>query len=81
MRTAIYTRVSTEKQSHDSQLTELRDYCRRRDWKDLVEYRDVISGARWLAMTAIHRQVESDTLTLWAPASRNISLVYRAGRN
>lgn len=47
MRTAIYTRVSTERQSHDSQLAELHDYCRRREWSNVAEYRDVISGAKF----------------------------------
>ena len=47
MRIAIYTRVSTERQSHDSQLAELHDYCRRRGWTNVTEYRDVISGARF----------------------------------
>ena len=47
MRTAIYTRVSTERQSHDSQLAELHDYCRRRGWLNVTEHRDVISGARF----------------------------------
>jgi DNA invertase Pin-like site-specific DNA recombinase len=45
LKIAIYTRVSTDKQTHDSQLNELRDYCRRRGWSDVVEYADVISGA------------------------------------
>lgn len=47
MRTAIYTRVSTEKQSHDSQLVELREYCQRRGWRDVRDYADVISGAKF----------------------------------
>src|SRR5512136_924667 len=47
MRAAIYTRVSTDKQTDDSQLGELRDYCRRRGWLDVAEYRDVASGARF----------------------------------
>ena len=47
MRTAIYARVSTQQQSHDSQLAELHDYCRRRSWPNVREYRDVISGARF----------------------------------
>ena len=46
-RIAIYTRVSTDKQSHDSQLLELREYCQRRNWTDFVEYSDVISGAKF----------------------------------
>lgn len=47
MRIAIYTRISTDKQSHESQLTELREYCYRRGWKDLAEFSDVISGAKF----------------------------------
>ena len=45
MRVAIYTRVSTDKQTHDSQLGELREYCARRNWGKLTHYADVISGA------------------------------------
>jgi DNA invertase Pin-like site-specific DNA recombinase len=44
---AIYTRVSTDKQTHDSQLNELREYCRRRGWTDVREFADVISGAKF----------------------------------
>jgi DNA invertase Pin-like site-specific DNA recombinase len=47
MRIAIYTRVSTDKQSHESQLHELRDYCRRRGWQGVREFSDVISGAKF----------------------------------
>src|SRR5262245_60190309 len=47
MKVAIYTRVSTDKQTDDSQLIELRQYCRRRDWTNVAEYRDVISGAKF----------------------------------
>src|SRR6266496_5404078 len=47
MKIAIYTRVSTDKQTHDSQLNELRDYCNRRNWTNVPEYRDVITGAKF----------------------------------
>ncbi len=47
MRIAIYSRVSTDKQSHDSQLNELREYCQRRKWTAVTEYCDVISGAKF----------------------------------
>lgn len=47
MKIAIYTRVSTDKQSHQSQLLELRDYCARRGLSQVVEYSDVISGAKF----------------------------------
>ena len=42
----IYTRVSTDKQNHDSQLQDLRQYCTRRGWTEVEEIRDVISGAK-----------------------------------
>lgn len=47
MKIAIYTRVSTDKQTDDSQLNELRDYSQRRGWRNVAEYRDVISGAKF----------------------------------
>jgi len=47
MKVAIYTRVSTDKQTHDSQLNELREYCLRRNWANVTEYADVISGAKF----------------------------------
>jgi DNA invertase Pin-like site-specific DNA recombinase len=47
MKAVIYTRVSTDKQTDDSQLNELREYCQRRGWADVSEYRDVISGAKF----------------------------------
>ena len=47
MRVAIYSRVSTDKQTHDSQLNEVREYCRRRNWNAVTEYADVISGAKF----------------------------------
>lgn len=47
MKTAIYCRVSTDKQSHDSQLLELRAYCQRRGWADVVEYSDTVTGSKF----------------------------------
>ena len=47
MRVAIYTRVSTDKQTHDSQLGELREYCARRNWSKIAHYSDVVSGAKF----------------------------------
>lgn len=47
MKIAIYTRVSTDRQTDDSQLNELRDYCQRRGWSNVTEFRDVISGAKF----------------------------------
>jgi DNA invertase Pin-like site-specific DNA recombinase len=45
--TAIYSRVSTTDQNHDPQRNELGDYCERREWKQVVEYADTISGAKF----------------------------------
>jgi len=47
MKVAIYTRVSTDKQTNDSQLAELREHCQRRGWAKVAEYADVISGAKF----------------------------------
>src|SRR5687768_17402910 len=47
MRIGIYARVSTDRQSHDLQLAELREYCRRRGWNEVQEFSDFISGATY----------------------------------
>lgn len=47
MRIAIYSRVSTDKQTHASQLTELREYCQRRGWHRITEFNDIMSGAKF----------------------------------
>jgi DNA invertase Pin-like site-specific DNA recombinase len=46
-RVAIYARVSTDEQSVDAQLRDLREYARNRGWHDVKEFVDVgISGAK-----------------------------------
>jgi DNA invertase Pin-like site-specific DNA recombinase len=47
MKTAIYLRVSTDRQTTDSQAGELRDYCARRGWKTPRVFRDTSSGAKF----------------------------------
>ena len=47
MRIALYLRVSTDRQTTDSQAVELRDYCARRGWTDVAEYSDTASGAKF----------------------------------
>jgi hypothetical protein len=42
----LYLRVSTDRQTTDSQAIELRDYCKRRGWTDVAEYCDTGSGAK-----------------------------------
>ena len=44
--TAVYVRVSTRDQRHDSQLRELQRLCRLRGWKKLATYRETESGAK-----------------------------------
>lgn len=43
---AVYLRVSTDTQNHDSQERELREYCLRRGWSNVEWYRDTSSGAK-----------------------------------
>lgn len=45
-RIAAYLRVSTENQHHDSQESELQDYCQRRGWNRIEWFRDTASGAK-----------------------------------
>ncbi len=45
-RTAVYLRVSTGEQRFDSQELELRTYCERRGWNDVVTFSDTASGAK-----------------------------------
>jgi DNA invertase Pin-like site-specific DNA recombinase len=42
----IYARVSTAMQTHDSQLTELREYCAFRKWSNVEEITDTVSGVK-----------------------------------
>ena len=43
--TALYVRVSTLDQRPDSQVKELKNYCRQRKWANLTFYKDKASGA------------------------------------
>jgi putative DNA-invertase from lambdoid prophage Rac len=47
MKIALYLRVSTERQTTDSQAVELRQYCSRRGWANVTEYSDTASGANF----------------------------------
>src|ERR1700693_2060230 len=47
MRIALYLRVSTDRQTTDSQAVDLRDYCSRRGWANVIEYSDTASGAKF----------------------------------
>lgn len=56
---ALYLRVSTDRQSTDSQAVELREYCERRGWTNVDEYCDTSSGAKFSrdGLDALMRQV------------------------
>lgn len=43
---AVYLRVSTDQQTHDSQRAELEDYCSRRGWTNVRWFIDTGSGAK-----------------------------------
>jgi DNA invertase Pin-like site-specific DNA recombinase len=47
MKVAIYLRVSTDRQTTDSQAVDLREYCARRGWSDVTEFSDTASGAKF----------------------------------
>lgn len=40
----IYCRVSTDKQEAENQLVQLREFCKKNNWRIYREYTDVISG-------------------------------------
>jgi DNA invertase Pin-like site-specific DNA recombinase len=44
---ALYLRVSTDRQTTDSQAVELRQYCLHRRWQNVEEYSDTASGAKF----------------------------------
>jgi putative DNA-invertase from lambdoid prophage Rac len=54
--TALYVRVSTLDQRQDSQVKELKNYCRLRKWSNLTFYKDKASGAE-LARPELDRMI------------------------
>src|SRR5260370_4794889 len=46
MKVALYLRISTDRQTVESQTLELRDYCSRRGWGKVTEYSDTASGSK-----------------------------------
>jgi len=46
MKVAIYTRVSTNDQTNDNQLIELRKFCQNNNYEIVKEYSDTISGTK-----------------------------------
>src|ERR1700734_3793236 len=73
MRVAIYARVSKDdgKQDAENQLAQLREYCKRQDWRIVQEYVDQASGksgnrAQFTAMLIAASRAQFDCLLVWA---------------
>jgi DNA invertase Pin-like site-specific DNA recombinase len=64
MKIAIYLRVSTDRQTTDSQALELRDYCKRRGWDGAREFSDTVSGAKFSreGLDALMREVRKGSV-------------------
>jgi putative DNA-invertase from lambdoid prophage Rac len=66
MKVALYVRVSTDKQTHESQLLELREYCARHKFTNVTEYSDTISGSKFtrVGLDALMQEVRKGKLDL-----------------
>lgn len=71
---AVYLRVSTDTQNHDSQERELREYCLRRGWSNVEWYRDTASGAKQ------DRQGLTDLMTKVRRGKVDIILAFKLDR-
>jgi DNA invertase Pin-like site-specific DNA recombinase len=70
MKAILYARVSTTDQSHDLQLKELVEYCKRRGWEIVGTYKDTMSGAKDRrpgldALMADARRRKFDAVVCW----------------
>lgn len=73
MRCVIYSRVSTEEQTTDNQLRQLREYADRQGWNIIEEIQDVASGGKSAEerqglkkVFVIARQRKFDVLLFWS---------------
>ena len=73
MRCVIYSRVSTEEQSTDNQLRQLREYADRQSWNIIEEIQDVASGGKSAEerqglkkVYTMARQRKFDVLLFWS---------------
>jgi Site-specific recombinases, DNA invertase Pin homologs len=66
MNIAIYLRVSTDRQTTQSQAVELREYCARRGWNDVREFSDTASGAKFSreGLDALMREVRKGRIDI-----------------
>jgi DNA invertase Pin-like site-specific DNA recombinase len=71
-RTAIYARISTDKQEAANQLAQLREFAKQHDWQLVYEYVDTVSGSgkkarpQFDAMMLAASQRKFDVLLFWA---------------
>src|SRR4051794_36579943 len=63
---ALYLRVSTDRQTTDSQAIELREYCARRGWHNVREFADTASGAKFSrqGLDALMKEVRKGRLDM-----------------
>ena len=73
MRCVIYSRVSTEEQTTDNQLQQLREYADRQSWNIIEEIQDVASGGKSAEerqglkkVFTMARQRKFDVLLFWS---------------
>lgn len=73
MRCVIYSRVSTEEQTTDNQLRQLREYADRQGWNIIEEIQDVASGGKSAEerqglkkVFMMARQRKFDVLLFWS---------------
>jgi hypothetical protein len=66
MNIAIYLRVSTDRQTTQSQAVELWEYCARRGWNDVREFSDTASGAKFSreGLDALMREVRKGRIDI-----------------
>jgi DNA invertase Pin-like site-specific DNA recombinase len=72
MKCAVYCRVSTDRQTNDNQLNQLREFAAKQGWEVADEFVDVVTGSGKLKRTQFDRMLMSasqrqfDTLVFWA---------------
>jgi DNA invertase Pin-like site-specific DNA recombinase len=72
MRTAIYARISTNKQDTTNQLIQLWEFCERQTWMVVTEFCDVVSGsgkkdrANFERMMLAASRREFDVVVFWS---------------
>ena len=71
MEVAIYIRVSTKEQDFENQIMQLKEYCKKQEWKIYKIYSETISGKEsqrpaFKEMMESASQKKFDTILVWA---------------